>query len=317
MAKIKNFPNNADEFVGAQDVMKWHRPRTQGVYGADNNLAVKPLDTPSMAVTVSDGFAWMKDDAGNGCVCWNDNLKQNGVLLNLAVGASSATQNRIDRVVVSWETAGYVEKPDIVILQGTPSSAPVAPAITNNGATRQISLAQILIPAGASSITADMITDERLNPDVCGIVTESVGVDTSVMQSQFDALLFIYKAAIQSTIEETVPPHAFTHAAGGTDPLSAEEIGAVPQYFEFSQSGAFNGTLMNNYKYDLTNVTNLVMDVSTVKARGFIKFGASVSVPKITAKGISGDDITKAKAGETWEFDTENGYVVFCRWGAN
>lgn len=315
MAQIKNFPNNADEYVYAQDVMKWHRPRTQGVYGAGNNLSVKPLETPSMAVTVSDGFAWMKDDKGNGCVCWNDNNEQNGTLLNLPVGASSATQSRIDRVIVSWPTAGYVEKPEIKILPGTPSSSPVAPAITNDGATRQISLARILVPAGASSITADMITDERLNAAVCGIVTESVDIDTSVMQNQFDALLLVYQTAIQSSIEGTIPPHAFTHALGGTDPLSAEDVGAVAAPSTFEKAGAFNATLYDNYEYKLTKVTTLVMNVSTVKARGFIEFASAIATPQITASSIVGDDITKAKAKETWEFDTENGCVIFCNWG--
>ncbi|MBO5955254.1 MAG: hypothetical protein J6Q10_00470 [Clostridia bacterium] len=315
MAQIKNFPNNIDEYIYAQDVMKWHRPRTQGVYGAEDNLSVKPLAAPAMAVTVSDGFAWMKDDKGNGCVCWNDNYEQNGVLLNLTVEASSATQNRIDRVVVSWETAGYIERPEIVILKGTPSSSPMPPALTNNGATRQISLAKILVPAGASSITADMITDERLDASVCGIVTETVGIDTSVIQSQFDALLLVYQGAIQSSIEGSIPPHAFTHGKDGTDPLTPAEIGAVAEMAEFTDSGAVAITLLENRRYNLSNVSSLFMDVSNVKARGFIKFGANISTPNVTATAKAGDDITKAKAREKWEFDTEDGFVIFKNWG--
>ena len=315
MAQIKNFPNNIDEYTYAQDVMKWHRPRTQGVYGAEDNLSVKPLAAPAMAVTVSDGFAWMKDDKGNGCVCWNDNYEQNGALLNLTVDASSATQNRIDRVVVSWDTAGYIERPEIVIVKGTPSSSPIPPAVTNNGATRQISLAKILVPAGASSITADMITDERLDASVCGIVTESVGIDTSVMQSQFDALLLIYQGAIQSSIEGSIPPHAFTHGKEGTDPLTPAEIGAVASPTEVPRNGAITITLAENCKYNFTNVSRLTMNVSDVSASGFITFGTSISAPVITAKATSGDDITKAVARETWEFNTENGFVIFKDWG--
>lgn len=315
MAQIKNFPNNADEYTYAQDVMKWHRPRTQGVYGAGDNLSVKPLAAPAMAVTVTDGFAWIKDDRGNGCVCWNDNFEQNGALLNLSIAASSSTQNRIDRVVVSWETAGYVEKPEIIVLTGTPSSSPIAPAITNDGAVRQISLAQIFVPAGASSITADMITDERLNAAVCGIVTESVSVDTSVMQSQFDALLLIYQSAIQSSIEGSIPPHAFTHSIDGSDRLTPADIGAVAEAAKINMSGAVNITLEDNSRYDFANVTALSLNVSTVKARGFIKFASSFSAPKITAKATTGDDISKAVANETWEFDTENGFVILKDWG--
>ena len=315
MAEIKNFPNNVDEFIGAEYVMKWHRPRTQGVYGADNNLAVKPAATPKMAVDVTDGFAWMKDEKGNGCVCWNDAFEQNGIMLNLAVDGSSASQNRIDRVVVSWVPAGYVNHPEIKILKGTPASSPVPPAITNDGATRQISLAQISVPAGASAITADMITDERLNAAVCGIVSESVSVDTSMVQSQFDALLLIYQTAIQASIEGTIPPHGFTHGKDGTDPITPKEIGAVASPAEESRSGNINITLADNTKYKFTSVTALTLNVSNVTARGFIKFAQSFTVPKITATATTGDDITKAKASEKWEFDTENGYVIFKNWG--
>lgn len=316
MAEIKNFPNNIDEFIGAEYVMKWHRPRTQGVYGADNNLAVKPAATPKMAVDVTDGFAWMKDEKGNGCVCWNDAFEQNGIMLNLAVDGSSASQNRIDRVVVSWKPTGYVNRPEIKILKGTPASSPVPPAITNDGATRQISLAQISVPAGASAITADMITDERLNAAVCGIVTESVSVDTSMVQSQFDALLLIYTRAIQNAITENIQPHNFTHFADGTDPITPADIGAAAEMIASQNNNkSINITLSDNYKYNFTNVSNLSMNVSDVKARGFIKFASSISTPKITAKAKTGNDITEAKPNETWEFNTEDGFVIFENWG--
>ena len=54
---------------------------------------------------------------------------------------------------------------------------------------RQISLARIDVAAAVSSISADNITDERLDPDVCGLVTDWVSVDTTTMQAQFSSLL--------------------------------------------------------------------------------------------------------------------------------
>ncbi len=312
---IKNFPNNADEYVYAQDAMKWLFPRTQGVYAAGENLAVVAGSTPFMGVLVQDGLAWMKDPKGNGCVCWNDTYEDNGASLTLYVDEASTTQNRIDRVVLSWATAGYVEKPEIKILKGTPSSNPVPPAITNSSALRQISLAKISIPAGTTVITSGLITDERLDPTVCGLVTEAVSLDTSMMQKQFADLLLIYQSAIQSSIEGTIPPHAYTHATTGSDPLTADDIGAVAKPVEVARSGSITITLAENRKYNLLNVTGLSMNVSAVKARGFITFANSFSTPSITAKATAGDDIKNAAAGETWEFDTENGFVIFKNWG--
>lgn len=90
---------------------------------------------------------------------------------------------------MSWDTVDYAAKPRIEVLKGTAASTPVAPALTNNSLLRQISLAQIAIPAAASKITSANITDERLDSTVCGLVTDWVSVDTKVMQEQFAAFL--------------------------------------------------------------------------------------------------------------------------------
>ena len=188
MANIRSFPNNQDEYIGAEDVMRWLHGRSSGVFGADGNASVAPvLDT--MAVTVSDGNGWLSNDKGYGVVWWIDNESANGAKLKLNVDMADAVLPRIDRVVVSWQTTNYVALPEVKILKGIAASSPVAPALTNNNVLRQISLAAIRVPAGATAITSAMITDERLNPAVCGLVTCGIGIDTAVMQNQFEALL--------------------------------------------------------------------------------------------------------------------------------
>ena len=185
MANIKSFPNNQDEFIGAEYVMRWLHGRTSGVFGAENNAAVAPV-LDNMAVTVSDGYGWIANSNADGVVWWIDNEK-NGSRLQLSVDMSDAVLPRIDRVVVSWQTTNYVALPEVKILKGVAASSPVAPALTNDSILREISLASIRIPAGVTAITSDMITDERLDGTVCGLVTCGIGVDTSVMQAQFEA----------------------------------------------------------------------------------------------------------------------------------
>lgn len=188
MANIKSFPNNQNEFAGAEDVMRWFHGRTSGVFGAEGNAAVAPV-LDAMAVTVSDGNGWISNDNSDGVVWWIDNEAETGEKLQLRFEMADAVLPRIDRVVVSWPTTDYVALPEVSVLKGVPASAPAAPNLTNNTLLRQISLAAIRIPAGATAISADMITDERLDPAVCGIVTDSVSVDTSVANAQFTALL--------------------------------------------------------------------------------------------------------------------------------
>lgn len=188
MANIKSFPNNQDEYIGAEYVMRWLHGRTSGVFGADNNANVSAVQG-AMAVTVSDGTGWMSNSNSDGVVWWNDNEAANGSKLQLSVDSADSTLNRIDRVIVEWKTTNYVDYPEIKILKGTTSSIASAPSLTNNSTVRQISLARISIPAGTISITPALITDERLDTSVCGIVTETVKVDTSVLYSQFQQLL--------------------------------------------------------------------------------------------------------------------------------
>lgn len=189
MVNIKSFPNNQDVYIGAEDVMRWHHGRTSGVFGSGNNASVSALATPEMAVSVSDGNGWMSNAHGNGIAWWIDNESISATKLRVDIDPADGVLNRIDRIIVEWETTNYVAYPVVRVLKGAMASNAVAPALTNNSTVRQISLARVDVSAGTTAITASMITDERLDDSVCGIVTEKVEVDTRTMQEQFSALL--------------------------------------------------------------------------------------------------------------------------------
>lgn len=188
MANIKSFPNNQDEYIGAEHVMKWLHGRTSGVFAGDSNAAVTAVQN-EMAVNLSDGLGWMANAGKDGVVWWVDHEAVNGTKLKLAIDAADSTLNRIDRIIVEWKTTNYVDYPEVKVLKGSLSSNPTAPALTNNSTVRQISLARIKVNAGTTAITASMITDERLDASVCGMVTESISIDTSMMDAQFKAVL--------------------------------------------------------------------------------------------------------------------------------
>lgn len=189
MANIKSFPNNQDEYIGAEYVMKWLHGRTSGVFAGDNNAAVTALSTPAMAVQVSDGTGWMANANNDGVVWWIDNEKTSNTKLQLTIPAADGALNRIDRVIVEWKTTTYADLPEVKVLTGTAAVNPTAPALTNSGTVRQICLAQISVPAGATAITASMITDTRLNSAVCGLVTDNISIDTSTIEAQFREVL--------------------------------------------------------------------------------------------------------------------------------
>lgn len=238
MGSIKSFPNNRDEYIGAEYAMRWLHGRTSGVFAADNNAAVAAVQG-SMAVAVSDGLGWLTDSGGNGIVWWNDAEKSAGAKLQLTVDAADSVLNRIDRVIVEWQTTDYADLPEIKILKGTASSTAAAPALTNNGTKRQISLAQISVAAGTTSITASMITDERLDPAVCGLVTESVTADTSVINAQFAALLAQLRTAIEQAAGGEIPDGTITYPKLAADAVKLTFTNVVVQASEWGSPTAY------------------------------------------------------------------------------
>ena len=239
MASIKSFPNNQDEYVGAEYVMKWLHGRTSGVFGANGNAAVAALGSPGMAVTISDGVGWMANGNGDGVVWWNDNEAVNTRKLQLSIDAADGVLNRIDRIIVEWKTTNYVDLPEIKVLKGSASSAAKAPVLTNNSTVRQISLARISVNAGVTAITASMITDERLDGSVCGIVTESVSVDTSVIN-----------AKVQSTLED-VNSKSKSVLKAITDELANLEAGTAVELkkLQFSNVSVSKGDFVSDTTY--------------------------------------------------------------------
>lgn len=243
MASIKSFPNNQDEYVGAEYVMKWLHGRTSGVFGANGNAAVAALGSPGMAVTVSDGVGWMSNGNGDGAVWWNDNEAVNTRKLQLKIDAADGVLNRIDRIIVEWKTTNYVDLPEIKVLKGATSSTAKAPALTNNSTVRQISLARIAVNAGVTAITASMITDERLNKSVCGLVTDRVSIDTSMMHSQFEALLTAIQKELAGLEAGTAVELKKLQFSNVTVPKGAFVSNTTYQDFPYRASIALSGAI--------------------------------------------------------------------------
>lgn len=257
MAEIKSFPNNQDEYSGAEDVMRWLHGRTSGVFAASGNAAVAALATPGMAVTVSDGTGWMANAANDGVVWWNDTESTGGEKLQLAIDAADGALNRIDRIIVEWKTTNYVDRPEIKVLKGTAGSSAAAPALTNNSTKRQISLAQVYVAAGTTAITASMITDERQDNSVCGLVTETLSIDTSVINAQFSALLDQLRTAIEQASGGVLPDGSVT--------LDKLAPGAKYGHEVYIDS---NSNVLNAWGYGLMWVDAVTITLSSTVAAG-------------------------------------------------
>lgn len=145
-----------------------------GVFGNSmGELVVLENQQANMSVDVSSGQGWI-----NGW--WYRNTEK----LNLPIALADGVLNRKDIVVLRW---GNAER-DIwlQVIQGEPSGEPITPEIRRDADYFDLKLCEISIPAGTSKITQALITDTRLDNNVCGLVTGVVDqIDTTELYLQF------------------------------------------------------------------------------------------------------------------------------------
>lgn len=139
------------------------------VHDDGNEMAVTVTDPPAMSVQVGTGTAMVR-----GRFCEND------AALTLSVPAAHATYPRIDRVVVRLN-ASPGRTIDIVVKPGTAAPEPAAPALTRTAETWELSLAQVRVEAGATSILSAKIADERGSASLCGVACPAY-VPSSVLE---------------------------------------------------------------------------------------------------------------------------------------
>lgn len=174
--KAEDFRNYFAQFIG------------NGVFYANSN-ALKVMESNGMSISVQAGAGWV---AGAGYI--NDSA------LNKTLATADGALNRIDRVVLR---CSYSERRVYVdILQGNYSASPAAPALTRDADAYELALADVYVAAGATAITQENITDQRLNTALCGIVTGLIEqADTTDIFNQFEDYLNSFKAQYIADIE--------------------------------------------------------------------------------------------------------------------
>lgn len=117
-------------------------------YASATNLQATPGN--GLAVSVAAGSAWI-----------NGYRYENTDDLNLPLTTANGSNPRIDRIVVRLSQVS--RNIQLAIIDGTPAATPSAPALTRTSDVYELGIADVLIPAAATSIATNNITDTRLN----------------------------------------------------------------------------------------------------------------------------------------------------------
>lgn len=144
---------------------------------------VFPNPSTNLQVTASGG---MKVNVLEGRGMIDCRWLNNDATETLAITQSDPTLDRIDAVVMVLDLNDSVRDCHLEVKKGTPSTTPVAPAMTRNTRVKEYCLATVYVRAMESEITQNNITDTRANTAVCGWVTSLIDqVDTSTLFLQW------------------------------------------------------------------------------------------------------------------------------------
>ena len=129
-------------------------------YLSADNLKITAAAT-GLKVNAAAGTAWL-----------NGYSYENTTPLELTLETASGVYARIDRVVLRLsmvERAVY-----LAVKTGSAVASPVPPELTRTSDVWELGLAEITVARGAVSITANAITDTRLDQTLCGLANSLV-----------------------------------------------------------------------------------------------------------------------------------------------
>lgn len=214
---ILTYPLNGILY-NAEDAEAYLCTRESGVYSAENNFALEITD--AMQISIGKGIAWIKNEEFAGKVVKNDTS------VSITVPIADGVLNRIDRVVLKFDKAANASS--VVLKQGAPATYPVAPAIVRDGTVYELGLYEISVNAGVVEITNGNVRNTMLDESVCGLMRDGVtAIPTNDLYEEARDVIDEIRQALEEVIGESIPPHASTHAIGGSDELTPSAIGAV------------------------------------------------------------------------------------------
>ena len=172
MAQRYGFFNsvNNDRVYDASDVANFlSKFFTNGVF--NNSLGVSANDNMTVSVAI-----------GNANI--NGYSYENTEVLILDIDEADSTLSRIDSVICRLDLTN--RQITTMILQGNYATTPSQPSITRTGNIYDLRLANVSVPAGATRITADMITDTRFGSDCGNVVGTVQQIDTTDVFKQYE-----------------------------------------------------------------------------------------------------------------------------------
>ena len=205
--------NSGDRTYNASSFEEWLKPFfLPGVFNGE--MQVTAQSTPDMTVTVAHG----RGNLDGIPAYWpDDNI--------ITIDTASGVYPRIDTIVLRRDNTNRAVS--IEYVKGTAAATPQPVAPTRDSDIYELVLAQILVGTGVTAITADKITDTRMDADLCGWVAATVDqIDFDQIKTQFDAWQTVNQAQFEDWfqhLQDELNEHQAAHLQNEID-ASAEML---------------------------------------------------------------------------------------------
>lgn len=166
---VPDRPFNADDFARYFGTLI-----KNGVFPNPSTNFQCIADQETMAVKMEAGICWIDGHLG-----YDDNVHI------LEIDTADSVLDRIDRIVLRKDVLDR----DIhwVVKKGEMSGKPVAPTLQRDENAWELGIADVKVAHGTVSISQSMVTDTRLNTELCGLVTGVVTqIDTTTLFNQME-----------------------------------------------------------------------------------------------------------------------------------
>lgn len=248
-----------------------------GVIGADAHqtpsTTFQPLQIMArerLQFTIKAGAAWIDGHVGevfDGTV---------GTLEN-----ADGVYNRIDRVVMRLYGGDGKDERKLVphIITGIPAANPVPPPIVRDGTDYDLSLATILVPAGATAITQANITDTRFDLDVCGFVRLAfeLPMDTTDLFAQFSAVFHEFMAQLEETMGENVATNLLNLINAQTERLTDYEEKTDTKIATLESTSASHTSTLSSHSSSISSLNSKYSNLAQMGTPVLLFSGSSVN----------------------------------------
>lgn len=313
MAQKYGFFNsiNNDRVYDASEVANFlSKFFTNGVF--NNSLAVSSND--NMTVSVAIGSANI-----------NGYAYENTEVLTLDIDEADSTLSRIDSVICRLDLTN--RQITTMILQGNYATTASQPNITRTGNIYDLRLANVSVPAGATRITADMITDTRFGSDCGNVVGTVQQIDTTDVFKQYETYFNNWFKTLEDELSENQAGNLQNQInnlnnlvnendakVGDLNDLNTTDKTSIVNAINERMPNSITGYLESKLSYTSTKNTQkipLILSSSkgnkfTVTTDGGIKIGAGVDKILVNAQiyFFTGSNHTDGKNVYIYKNDT-------------